>query len=196
MVHAGARANDGTASLKVVEQLGNLRARQASAIAHPAVPATKLPRPCSMLRASRGPAFDDRARKLMRFGVETSGDARSRRARPSGEAKAVQKMKLHTGAPKHWPGPTTIPNSSVRRSTGWRPSSSSTRASPAGAKFDPAALDDGAASLVAKTRDDPDFWSVVGLTELRDLRGDRRVGSWQARLDVHLSARLDDLARA
>ena len=59
------------------------------------------------------------------------------------------------------------PSSSTRRSIGWRPSSSSTPDKPRWRKFDSAAVDDTRASLVAKARDDPDFWSVVGLTELR-----------------------------
>ena len=39
--------------------------------------------------------------------------------------------------------------------------------SPAGAGLDVAALAEVSANLAATTRDDPDFWSVVGLTELR-----------------------------
>ena len=58
-------------------------------------------------------------------------------------------------------------------------------------KFDPAAVDAARASLAAKARDDPDFWSVVGLTELRVYMAiaDRKLA---AELDVILGE-LDDL---
>jgi hypothetical protein len=52
--------------------------------------------------------------------------------------------------------------------------------------FDPIALADVRTNLIAKTRDDPDFWSVAGLTELR---------FYQAIAEQELAGEVDTIIR-
>jgi tetratricopeptide (TPR) repeat protein len=204
-------ANDGTASLKVVEQLGNLRARRAWEMAekaaqtfarHAAQPSAgggKTARGRKRGKAATGhrdkatkardAAFDaaraeiaaalamlEQVRNLRPTTERESlcGSAWKRMAmleaqakRPGAETKAIASMKLHyENAEKlarasndhllFYPALSRMSAELIvdAAEPGWR-------------GFDAAAIKEVRNNLAAKTRDDPDFWSVVGLTELR-----------------------------
>ena len=198
-------ANDGTASLKAVEQLGNLRARQAwemaAEVLHPSAYHAALPSadPRKRRKATLGTRDDaTKARGAAVHAARTEiaaglamleqltnlqpsiereslcGSAWKRMAlleaearRPSAEIAAIAHMKLRYGNAERLARASNDPLlfypalnrmaaelivDAARR--GWR-------------GFDSAALTEVRKVLAAKTRDDPDFWSVVGLTELR-----------------------------
>ena len=204
-------ANDGTASLKVIEQLGNLRARNAWAMAEDALAkfaqdvATPARRTAKASRggrkstagkgarvaATRPPASTfDEARKEIVAAIallERATDLQPTVERESlcGSAwkrlalveaasaniqqqmQAIENMKARYGRAEaiarasgdgglFYPALNRMAAELVVDAAqhGWR-------------GFDPASTAEVQANLVAKTRDDPDFWSVVGLTELR-----------------------------
>jgi tetratricopeptide (TPR) repeat protein len=205
-------ANDGTASLRVVEQLGDLRVRQAWTTADDAIRdfprrekadarsgSTKSARggqrgtarnagfvkAAAALDAALGHARDEIAAALRILEQVTAlqptmereslcGSAWKRLAmveaaarNPRAETKAIEMMKIHYGRAEalaragnsdglFYPALNRMAAELVANAgkPGWR-------------NFDPVAVADARASLAAKTRDDPDFWSVVGLTELR-----------------------------
>ncbi|HEY2815736.1 MAG TPA: CHAT domain-containing protein [Casimicrobiaceae bacterium] len=205
-------ANDGTASLKAVEQLGNLRAKNAWAMVRKAfferVPPRETLSKGKNAKKTRGRASgtggkSDRARKtgqdvaalksardeiaaalrLLERAADLQptiereslcGSAWKRLAmieaaasNPRDEAAAIENMKRsYQRAEK------------IARDTRddglFYPALNRMAAElivDAGARnwpgFDPVALEEIRANLAAKTRDDPDFWSVAALTELR-----------------------------
>jgi len=195
-------ANDGTASLKAVEQLGNLRARRAwetaARAAHASARGATTPRAGvrgrgkaprddtgktrdSVINAARTEILTALAMLEQLTNLQPSiereslcGSAWKRMAlleaearKASAEIKAIANMKLrYANAEKlartshdpllFYPALNRMAAElivdSARR--GWR-------------GFDSATLSEVRNHLAAKTRDDPDFWSVVGLTELR-----------------------------
>jgi hypothetical protein len=224
----GLSANDGTASLKLLEQLGNLRARQAWETAehaerafarHAARPARGKPsrKPKNGKAAAphrdkaveaRDAALDAaRAEIVAALGMleqlaklqptiereSLCGSAWKRMAmleamakRAGAEAKAIANMKLRYGNAEQLARASNDPQlfyPALNRMAaelivdgakrGWR-------------GFDPAATTDLIRNLAAKTRDDADFWSVVGLTELR---------LYQAIAERTLAVHLDAITR-
>ena len=198
-------ANDGTASLKVVEQLGNLRARQgfemAAKAAQSSGPHVGMPSSGPRRRSKAARSRGDKATKARDAGYDSAraeivaavamleritnlqpsiereslcGSAWKRMAlleahakKPSAETKAIMNMKLRYAnaetlarASNHsqlfYPALNRMAAELIVDAArpGWR-------------GFDSAALAEVKHALTAKTRDDPDFWSVVGLTELR-----------------------------
>jgi tetratricopeptide (TPR) repeat protein len=198
-------ANDGTASLKVVEQLGNLRARQGFEMtakaaqangAHVGMPPAGPRKRSEAARSrrdnatkARGAVYDAARAEIvaavavleritnLQPSIEREslcGSAWKRMAlleahakRPSAETKAIMNMKLRYAnaetlarASNHselfYPALNRMAAELIVDAArpGWR-------------GFDSAALAEVKNALAAKTRDDPDFWSVVGLTELR-----------------------------
>jgi hypothetical protein len=87
--------------------------------------------------------------------------------RPKDEAKAIQKMKIHYGRAEALARAENDPQLFYPALNRMAAELVVDADKPRWRKFDSAAVDDTRASLVAKARDDPDFWSVVGLTELR-----------------------------
>jgi pimeloyl-ACP methyl ester carboxylesterase/tetratricopeptide (TPR) repeat protein len=223
-------ANDGTASLKVVEQLGNLRARQAWEMAEKAAHtfARHAPQPSAgggktargRKRGKAATAHRDKATRARDAAFDAAraeivaalamleqvtnlrpttereslcGSAWKRMAmleaeakRPSAETKAIASMKLrYENAEKlarvsndhllFYPALSRMAAELIvdAAKPGWR-------------GFDTAALKEVRNNLAAKTRDDPDFWSVVGLTELR---------LYQAIAERKLTAELDAIIR-
>jgi hypothetical protein len=225
------RTNDGTASLKVVEQLGNLRARQAWSEADNAI--REFERPA---RADDSSGAVKNARGHGRGNGRTAGSAKATKAldaalgrardeitaalgilrqvtalqptmereslcgsackrlamveaaarNPRAEATAIEEMKNGYGRAEalarvgnsdalFYPALNRMAAELVADAgkPGWR-------------KFDPVAVAAVRASLAARTRDDPDFWSVVGLTELR---------IYLAIADRKLAAELDVIVR-
>ncbi len=200
-------ANDGTASLKVVEQLGNLRARNAWATVEKAL--NEIARPAGKAAGKRGKPrrsagrgtakgdrakaqnapFDDARKEIaaalallervaqLQPTVEREslcGSAWHRVAMIEAavadereEAKAIENMKAaYASAVKiarkskadnlfypalNWMAAELIANAGKRASH----------------RFDRGLLEEVRANLAAKTRDDPDFWSVAALADLR-----------------------------
>ena len=198
-------SNDGTASLKAVEQLGNLRARRAWAMAEKAAhPSARRAASHSAAPRKRGkaatPRRDDagkardavldaaRAEIVAALAIleqladlqpsiereSLCGSAWKRMAlleaeakRPSAEVRAIANMKLrYANAEKlarasndpllFYPALNRMAAELIVDGVrpGWR-------------GFDSSARTEVRNDLAVKTRDDPDFWSVVGLTELR-----------------------------
>ena len=207
------KANDGTASLKAMEQLGNLHARRAwamvekefSGLAESAATSSgndgakkKARRSARGATAKADPAKTAKARaaalnagyaeiaaalKLLEQATDLQptiereslcGSAWKRMAllealagSPRGETRAIEKMKtcyeraetrarethdaeLFYPALNRMAAELIVDGDKPR----WR-------------GFDPVALDEIQKNLVAKTREDPDFWSIAALTELR-----------------------------
>jgi hypothetical protein len=203
-------ANDGAASVRAIEQLGNLRARQAWAMAQEAIAApasaggdgTGKRRKAAAGR-DRGKATAGRSARVAALNVALGsaraeiaaalslleqvaalcptlereslcGSAWKRRAmieRAAGKGRdelhAIERMKAHYGAAVtlardghsdglYYPALNLMAAELITDA-----------ARPGWAGFDPALLADVQGNLARKTRDDPDFWSMVGLTELR-----------------------------
>ena len=223
--------NDGTASLKSVEQLGNLRARQAWEAAEKAAHAFapdaeqtsvgRSGRPAGVRKHRKPPTIHrDKATKARDAALDAArdeikasltmleqvtnlqptiereslcGSAWKRMAmleaeakRPGAETKAIESMKLrYENAEKlarasndrllFYPALNRMAAELIvdAAKPGWR-------------GFDPRALTEVRNNLAAKTRDDPDFWSVVGLTELR---------LYQAIAERKLAVELDAIIR-
>ncbi len=204
--------NDGTASLKVVEQLGNLRARQAWDTAENAIRnfarrdepnvRSESPKPgrvrqggkpakagtaraAEALKVALGRARDEIAAALRILEQLTAlqptiereslcGSAWKRLAMveaaagyPRAEAKAIEKMKLHYGCAEQLARAMSHDELFYPALNRMAAELVADAGKPRWRNFDPAAVTDVRASLAARTRDDPDFWSVAGLTELR-----------------------------
>ncbi len=202
-------ANDGTASMKAVEQLANLRVRHASSIADDAARefarrATGAPRGARAKRSRNDPRGAARNAKatakldtvldgarneiaaalalLHEIGAiqptiereSVCGSAWKRLSmleaaarRPRAEANAIEQMKVHYGRAEALARAGDDPLLFYPALNRMAAELVVDAAKPRWRKFDRAAIADTRASLAAKARDDPDFWSVVGLTELR-----------------------------
>jgi hypothetical protein len=184
-------ANDGTASLKVVEQLGNLRVRQASAITHPGRARDEIAAALRMLEQAAALHSTVERESLCGSAWKRLAMLEAAARRPSDEAKAVQNMKIHYGRAEALARADNDPELFYPALNRMAAELVIDAGKPRWRKFDRTAVDDARASLVAKTRDDPDFWSVVGLTELRIYLAiaDRKLAG---ELDVILGE-LDDL---
>jgi CHAT domain-containing protein len=199
-------AADGTASLRVVEQCGNLRARNAWEAAErafrDAAVAAKAPaakrRGAARTAAQREHAKAAAAREaVLRDAREEIGAAvhlleRATDLQPTVEReslcgsawKRLAMIEAAAGNPEDETA--AVRNMRVRyeralglaRTTGygalfypalnWMASELTANAGKRGRhRFDPDLLSEIRANLAAKTRDDPDFWSVVSITELR-----------------------------
>ncbi|HEV8095098.1 MAG TPA: CHAT domain-containing protein [Burkholderiales bacterium] len=172
-------ANDGTASLKAVEQLGNLRVKNGWDMAEEAMKEGKkrdagLRRAREEIEAAR--ALLERAAELSPTSERESlcGSAWKRLAmleaaarRPRDEAKALENMRdrytkaeqmarAHRNDKLFYPALNRMAAELIvdAGKPRWR-------------GFDRVALEEVRANLAANARDDPDFWSVVGLAELR-----------------------------
>jgi len=195
-------ASDGTASLKVLEQLGNLRARNAWANlnAEKNRRGKRAKKHAAALKAAR----DEINAALQLLERETDlrptiereslcGSAWKRMAmveaaagKTRDEARALEKMKLRYGRAEKLAR-------DAHDGAFFYPALNRMAAElivEAGARnwrgFDPAAVEEIRANLEAKTRDDPDFWSVAALTELR---------LYQAIAERNAAGRLDTIIR-
>jgi len=205
-------ANDGTASLKVVEQLGDLRARHAwdtadNAIREPARHARMGARSRTAKSARGGQrgkagnaAFVTTTETLDGTLEHARGEiaaalhileqatalqptmereslcgsawkrlalveAAARNSRD--EAKAIEMMKIHYGRAEQLARAGNSDSLFYPALNRMAAELAADAGKPRWRNFDPVAVADVRASLAAKARDDPDFWSVVGLTELR-----------------------------
>ena len=198
-------ANDGTASLKAVEQLGNLRARRAwemaakllhPSVRHPAGPSAGPRKRGKAAVVTRGDATRARGAAVNAARTEIAaalatlerltnlqpsiereslcGSAWKRMAlleaeagRPSAEIKAIANMKLRYGNAEKLARASNDPLLFYPALNRMAAELIVDAARPGWRGFDSGALAEVRNDLAAKTRDDPDFWSVVGLTELR-----------------------------
>ena len=224
----GLTANDGTASLKLLEQLGNLRARQAWEAAehaerafarHAARPArgkaSRKPKNAKAATAHRDKAVEERDAALDAARAEIvaaldmlerlatlqptiereslCGSAWKRMAmleamakRTDAEAKAIANMKLRYGNAEQLARASNDPQLFYPALNRMAAELIVEGAKPGWRGFDSGATTDVTRNLAAKTRDDADFWSVVGLTELR---------LYQAIAERKLAAELDTIVR-
>ena len=176
---------------KSVEQLGNLRARQASAITHPGRARDEIAAALHMLEQAAALHSTIERESLCGSAWKRLAMLEAAARRPKDEAKAVQKMKIHYGRAEALARAENDPQLFYPALNRMAAELVVDAGKPRWRKFDSAAVDDARASLVAKARDDPDFWSVVGLTELRIYLAiaDRKLAG---ELDVILGE-LDDL---
>jgi tetratricopeptide (TPR) repeat protein len=184
-------ANDGTASLKVVEQLGNLRARQALAIADRRRARGEIAAALRILEQATALHSTIERESLCGSAWKRLAMLEAAARRPKDEAKAIQKMKIHYGRAEALARADNNPQLFYPALNRMAAELAVDAGKPRWRKFDRAAVDDARASLVAKARDDPDFWCVVGLTELRIYVAiaDRKLAD---ELDIILGE-LDDL---
>jgi tetratricopeptide (TPR) repeat protein len=198
-------ANDGTASLKAAEQLGNLRTLKAwENVVNAMTPSTrhatepsKAPRrrgkvarpPVEGALAARNAALEAARKEIkdalaqleqltnLRPSIEREGlcgSAWKRIAmiealakRPGAEIEAIANMKLRYGNAEKLARASRDPQVFYPALNRMAAELIVDAARPGWRGFDPAAIAELRSVLAAKTRDDPDFWSVVGLTELQ-----------------------------
>jgi len=160
-------ANDGSASLKVAEQLGNLRARHAAAMDHPARAREEIAAALRLLEQAAALHSTIERECLCGSAWKRVAMLEGAARRPGDEGRAIDKMKLHYGRAEALARADNDPQLFYPALNRMAAELVVDAGTPRWRKFDPAAVDAARASLAAKARDDPDFWSVVGLTELR-----------------------------
>jgi tetratricopeptide (TPR) repeat protein len=191
------RANDGTASLKVAEQLGNIRARAAISAVTKASPQRGGSRTAKVERKAieQAIAFLHQIAALEPSMERESlcGSAYKRLAlleaaakRPRQEAQAIRNMLEHYGRAEalgrknrldfFYPAMNRMA-AELALQAGPRTLSG----------FMSRAFDEVRQALADKTHEDPDFWSVVGLIEL---------DVYKALASRNLAGELDDISRA
>ncbi len=199
-------ANDGGASMKAAEQLGNLQARLAweavakaqdkedEAAMRPAlVEARKkikdalagLERLVAVQPTAERESLCGSACKRLAMVEAEAGNARA-------EVRAIETMKAHYERAEALARASQDPDlfyPTLNRIAAELIVDAGTQ----GWKLDPAAVGEARQSLAAKTRDDPDFWSVVGLIELRTYEAIADRGL--ARLQSSIEDDYDDLHR-
>ena len=182
-------ANDGSASQKAAEQWANLRVRQAEASVSAALDderrgSAKPPAPEALKR------LREAARREIRAGLDAieqliaisatmerlslAGSACKRLAILESDAgrerdalAAIARMKRHTAAAEKIARDTAAPDLHYPALNRLAAELASDAARSDWPGFDEHELAAVRRSLVERTRDDPDFWSVAGLTELR-----------------------------